>query len=86
MSAPSLQCLLVFEHRENKRSKIETFFQSSLGKKFSSKYLHETFGSSFRTRVSEVNRDKSSQIRILNEYVFDDLAKKEISSYWAEAK
>lgn len=86
MSAPSLQLLLVMEHRETKRSKIYQFFETNCGMKFSSKYLHDTFGSSFRTRVSEVNRDRSSQIRIRNEYVYDDLAKKEISSYWAEAK
>lgn len=86
MSAPSLQLLMTFEHRASKRTKIYQFFEENCGKKFSSKYLHDTFGSSFRTRVSEVNRDASSQIQIRNEYVYDDLAKKEISSYWAEAK
>lgn len=86
MSVPSLQCLLVFGHRETKRTKIYSFFEENRGKKFSSKYLHDTFGSSFRTRVSEVNRDKGSQIVIRNEYVYDDLAKKELSSYWSEVK
>lgn len=86
MSAPALQLLLTLEHRESKRSKIYRFFESNVNTKFSSKYLHDTFGSSFRTRVSEVNRDSKSQITIRNEYVYDDLAKQEASSYWSEPR
>lgn len=86
MSAPSLQCLLVFEHRRTIRQEIYNFFEANVGKKFSSKYLHGQFGSAFRSRVSDINTDKASQIVIKNECVFDAKADKEISSYWAEAK
>lgn len=86
MSAPSLQCLLVFEHRRTIRQEIYQFFETNLRVKFSSKYLHGQFGSAFRSRVSDINTDKASQIVIKNECVFDSKADKEISSYWSEVK
>jgi hypothetical protein len=74
----------VLKHRENKRLQIAAFFSENLGRRFSSRILHNTFGSSLRTRISEIN---------LNEYEVTDLVIKnvttfegsrEVSIYWAE--
>lgn len=80
------QTCLQFEHRQNKKAKIQEFFESRLGQKISSQILHEKFGSSVRTRISELNREASCPIRIVNEYAYDEFLKAEISKYWSEAK
>lgn len=80
------QPYLQFEHRQNKKAKIQEFFESRMGQKISSQILHEKFGSSVRTRISELNREASCPIRIVNEYVYDDFLKAEISNYRAELK
>ena len=72
--------------RESKRAKIEEFFAANLWKKFDSAWLHQQYGPSFRTRVSEIRRDPDSKITIKNEYEWSDLAKAEVSCYWAERK
>jgi hypothetical protein len=46
--------------------------------------LHGWFGTSFRTRVSEINRDPTSPIRILNHTESTD--EREASVYWAEIR
>lgn len=58
----------VAEIRESKRTQIERFFCAHIGREFSSPELHERFGPSFRSRVSEINRDDGRVINILNRY------------------
>jgi hypothetical protein len=72
---------LVQAHRETKRQKIEKFFTDHLGDLMESPAMHFRFGSSFRTRVSEINRDALCPIRIENVVVF--VGKEERSSYWS---
>jgi hypothetical protein len=86
MSLPSLQTLLVFEHRERKRTKIEQFFTENLGQWFSTRFLHEHFGSSVRTRISEINRTPDAAITIRNEYCYEPEEAREVSTYWAETR
>jgi hypothetical protein len=70
--------------RQSKRERIANLFAQNLGKRYESPTLHGMFGSSFRTRVSEINRDPSSPIRILKETV--SLDDGETSVYWAELR
>lgn len=70
--------------RASKRRRIEEFFLAHLGERCSSNDLHRVFGPSFRTRVSEINRDEYSPIRILNQTKVSDAA--EHSVYWGELK
>lgn len=85
-SSPAFQASLQFDHRESKRGKIGRLFEDNLGKRFFSARLHNTFGSSFRARVSEINADPLSPITIFNEYHFDAEANAEVSCYWAELR
>lgn len=62
-----------------KRQRILNLFTDNIGYKFSSTKLHATFGSSFRTRVSELNRDPDVFITIKNHTTLDSK-----STYWAE--
>jgi hypothetical protein len=59
-------------------------FAQNLGKRHGSRNLHGMFGSSFRSRVSDINLDPASPIRIFNETVSRDDG--ETSVYWAEAR
>jgi hypothetical protein len=68
----------VQQRRDSKRAQIEAFFGDNIGLKFSSDYCHTRWGSAFRTRVSEINRDEFSSIRILNATDEQDH-----SQYWA---
>jgi hypothetical protein len=71
--------------RTNKRQRIiNTFLDVPIGTKLSSKRLHDIFGSSFRSRVSEINRDSSSKITIRNKVGTRNNT--ETSSYWAELR
>jgi hypothetical protein len=70
--------------RQSKRVRITNLFAQNLGKRYDSSNLHGMFGSSFRTRVSEINRDPESPIRILNET--DSTDEQETSVYWAELR
>jgi len=70
--------------RKSKRERIANLFAQDLGKRHGSRKLHAMFGTSFRTRVSEINRDPDSPIEILNETVSSDDG--ETSVYWAEAR
>jgi hypothetical protein len=77
----------VFRARQSRRAAIETFFLEHLGGRFSTMLLHEQFGTSFRARVSEINRSPSSKIRILNKTTAGNDASGqpcERSVYWAE--
>jgi hypothetical protein len=70
--------------RQSKRIRITNLFAQNVGKRYDSANLHGMFGSSFRTRVSEINRDPESPIRILNETHSTD--EQETSVYWAELR
>ncbi len=70
--------------RQSRRQRITDLFAQHLGKRYESRNLHGMFGTSFRTRVSEINRDPGSPIRILN--VTCSLDDVETSVYWAEMR
>ena len=92
MSTQPQQCELQFtankvrRHREGKRQQIEAFFRANLFHRFSSMKLHGMFGSAVRSRISEINRDESCSIRILNECCWDQEEKAEVSTYWSERR
>ncbi len=78
-----------FQARQSRRAAIEAFFLEHLGARFSTNTLHGQFGTSFRARVSEINRSPASSIRILNKtsVAKDDLGQPcERSVYWAELR
>lgn len=62
---------------KNKRLAMLTMFVANLGTKFRTDYLHRLYGTSTRTRISEINRDPASPITILNHTEGD------ASCYWA---
>lgn len=68
------------DSRTTKRQAIMAFFSEQPGKKFRTDFLHHQFGTSFRTRVSELNRDADCPITILNHTEGD------ASNYWAVRK
>lgn len=72
------------ESRRSRRMAIEAFFLEHVGEHFGSGTLHGRFGSAFRTRVSEINRDPNCRIRILNQTTRD--ARGESSFYWSEVR
>lgn len=76
----------VIEHRLSKRELIQQFFCTQIGRKFSSPMLHAEFGSSFRTRVSDINLSADSPIWIHNEVAFDSERQAEVSVYWSELR
>jgi transcriptional regulator with XRE-family HTH domain len=72
-----------------RRARILEFFSAHLRERFNSAELHGRFGSSFRTRVSELNRDPKCPIRILNASAAgtDEQGRPcEQSVYWAESR
>ena len=82
MNQPSLFNPAVREHRDSKKRQIYRFFADNLGRHFSTAELHQRFGTSFRTRVSEINRDPQSEIKICNKYAL--VGAVEMSTYWGE--
>lgn len=75
--------------RRSRRVRILEFFASRLRQRFSSAELHDLFGSSFRTRVSELNRDPKCPARILNANASgtnESGRPCEQSVYWAELR
>jgi hypothetical protein len=80
---------ITFRARQSRRAAIETFFLEHLGERFSTMLLHGQFGTSFRARVSEINRSPVSSIQILNK---TSVAKevlgqpREVSVYWAQLR
>ena len=71
-------------HREGKRAQIEKYFAEHLGEVLSSRTCHIKWGSSFRTRVSEINRDKTAPILINNQVKFAEGV--EQSVYWSSRR
>jgi hypothetical protein len=73
------------QNHESRRDQILAFFRQHIGTSFPTVDLHAEFGSAFRTRVSELNRDLSCPITIHNhtERLADGA---ESSCYWAEWK
>jgi len=77
------------EARRSRRVQILEFFLARLGERFGTAELQSHFGSAFRTRVSELNRDLLCPIRILNESTAarDERGEPcERSVYWAELR
>lgn len=75
--------------RQSRRAAIEEFFRAHLRVEFSSATLHDRFGSAFRTRASEINRDPRSTIRIFNRAAVgrgQNGQPCEVSIYWAELR
>jgi len=78
-----------FRVRQSRRATIKAYFLEHIGERFSTSMLHERFGPAFRTRVSEINRDPASPIRILNATSAGKDAQEqpcERSEYWAELR
>lgn len=71
------------QYRESKREKIKKFFELHLGEPWPSAILHGEFGPSFRTRVSELNRDESWELKIRNVCGFDKHRGTETSIYYS---
>src|SRR5215469_3742047 len=53
--------------RRNKREQIRDFFAQRLNQPFRSMAMHIMFGTGFRGRISELNRDPDCPITIKNE-------------------
>ena len=68
-------------HRDTKRGQIERYFSQHLGELVSSRAIHMRYGSSARTRISEINRDPNAPITIKNEVCFTE--GREQSSYFS---
>ena len=68
------------QRRTSKAGAIVIFFVANLRVKFRTDELHERFGTSFRTRVSELNRNPACPITIHNRTIDD------ASWYWAEPR
>jgi len=77
--------MTIHQHRATRRSLILVFFHVQLGRKFRTDWLHVKFGTSFRSRISEMNADPDCPIVIRNERNrLPDGA--EESWYWAEER
>lgn len=79
----------VFKVRRSRRAAIEAFFLDHLGERFGTMTLHERFGTSFRARVSELNRDPKCSIRVCNDTSSgrDERGQPcERSVYWSELR
>jgi hypothetical protein len=84
-STPLNQVARVLLKRTTKRQAIEDFFRAHPGQKFSSATLHAQFGSSFRSRVSDINRDPSASVTISNAVAVQESGT-EASVYWSEVR
>jgi hypothetical protein len=73
------------ELRISKEKQILRMFEANLGKKFSSAGLHVKFGPAFRTRVSDINKDRAASITIKN-CTAPRAGGVEASVYWAERR
>lgn len=81
---------LPFEHqraegiRLSKKSRIKSFFANHMEERFSTEELHKMFGTAFRSRVSEINREPECLFIIRNQSWVS--GGREHSEYWAEEK
>lgn len=75
----------VQKKRDSKRARLEQLFLAYMGRQFSSKHLHGLYGSSVRTRISELNRDPNCPIKIKNRTV-SGTDGSEVSFYWSEKR
>lgn len=71
--------------RLTRRQEIIQFFTETLRWKHDTFTLHARFGSAFRTRVSEINKDSSCGIIIRNETT-SKAQGGERSKYWGEPR
>jgi hypothetical protein len=71
--------------RESRRDQVLAFFRQHVGESFRTADLHAEFGSAFRSRVSDLNRDPACPIAIRN-HVERLPNGTESSVYWAEPK
>jgi hypothetical protein len=71
--------------RKIKRAAIEAFFAAHIGQRFPTSGLYAKYGSAFRTRVSELNRDSASSVTIYNAIAVRP-GGEEHSTYWAEVR
>jgi hypothetical protein len=62
-----------------KIERIRQLFSDNIWVIFESSRLHETFGSSFRSRVSDINNNPDNGIKIVNHHTQSGE-----SWYWAE--
>lgn len=74
-----------YRQRVAKKARILALFSESVGQEFSSAKLHEIFGTAFRSRVSEINRDPTALITIINR-TYVHLEGQECSVYWSAPK
>jgi hypothetical protein len=84
--SPAYQWSLQFRHRESKRLRIVDIYLANIGRRISSPWLHGEFGSSFRSRVREINDDAACPILIRNQNFYDEAAGVEVSHYWGELR
>ena len=82
--SPNQQLARVSIHRLTKRQEIVKYFSAHFGVRLSSTGLHARFGSSFRSRVSEINHDSDCPITIQNETTF--VQELEQSVYWSQPR
>lgn len=68
--------------RRTKREEILDYFAARVGERIASAVLHQRFGTSFRTRVSEINRDDAAPLTISNRTAREKDGS-EFSVYWA---
>ncbi len=71
--------------RESRRDQVLNFFLAHMGWRFPTSDMHIRFGSAFRSRTSELNRDPGCPIVICNHTERSPDAQ-EVSFYWAESK
>lgn len=76
--------MTVDARRANKRAQIVDFFTVNLGRRFDTQYVHQRFGPAFRSRKSEINKDASCPIVILNRTTTH--RGRQQSVYWAEGR
>lgn len=70
--------------RTSKREQIKNFFTENVGVQFGTFDMHSRYGTAFRTRVSEINRDENSSITIRNKTIASVDADR--SYYWSEMR
>jgi|SRR5581483_469836 len=70
--------------RMSKRDQILQFFLAHVGVEYGSFELHARWGTAFRSRTSEINRDADAPITIRNRVAVH--GGREESIYWAEPR